>query len=160
MNRAFHIILLLSSLVLCSCSTCLQLSCLAPSKVGLERGTTLVLNPSHATSLTKELAEELENCDFYTLSSSGDYTLELNNVQENTTIPPHTAPDEAGIEDQETSITTQIILRRNKDNTNLFCKQYSKETKEAFADTSALCRMITQDLCPHPLTQGAFILQY
>lgn len=151
MNWAFHVFLLLSSLVLCSCSTSLQLSCLAPSKVGLERGTTLVLNSSHATSLTKELTEELEKCDFYALSSSGEYTLELNDVQVNSTIPPHIAPDEAGIEDSETTFSAQIILRRNKDNWNLFCKQYSKETQGAFADTSALCRMITQDLCPHRL---------
>lgn len=157
MRRGSSILLCLLMLLLVSCSTQIQMTCLAPSRTGLVQGSTLTIQHEEtvtARQVGRKLASELQESGFYTIGADGEYLLTLDTVNENTWTTS-SDKEEMGINDSETDISASILLSRKDSGKTIFAGSYSQNTDGDWGDIEGLCRAICKDLCPHRVTYSA-----
>lgn len=142
-------------LMLVSCSTQIQLTCLSPSESGLVKGSSLTIRhhpSSTARKVSEYLTRELQQNGFYTLAPEGEYLLMLDHASEHTGTAPHINEDEAGTFNRETDICARIRLSRKSTGTTIYTKHYCQRADGEWADMDGLCRLIVKDLLPHRIT--------
>lgn len=157
MRRGSSILLCLLMLLLVSCSTQIQMTCLAPSRTGLLQGSTLTIQHEEtvtARQVGRKLASELQESGFYTIGADGEYLLTLDKVNENTWTTS-SDKEEMGINDSETDISASVLLSRKDSGKSIFAGSYSQNTDGDWGDIDGLCRDICKDLCPHRVTYSA-----
>lgn len=145
---------LLIQLLLISCSTQIQMTCLVPSRTGLTKGSTLsIRHDENATArqLSQTLSDALTGTGFYTIRPDGEYQLILNNVSE-LTWSGNPSEDALGQEVKETDLSAGVQLRRKGATQCFYAAGYRQSTDGDFADFDGLCRDICKDLCPHRVT--------
>ena len=145
----------LCTLAFAACSTQIQLSCTAPSCVGLEKGSKLEIQASNSDvgrKIQQTLIEELQHGGFYTLCDSGDYVLKLTDSEEHTWGSVFSNPFDDDELEETTEVETRISLSSRKSNVFGYSRTYSVSTEGMVADVESLCHNISQDLQPHRLS--------
>lgn len=146
---------LLLQMLLVSCSTRIQMTCLLPSRTGLTKGSTLSIqhddNSATARQLSRTLTAALNETGFYTIKPDGEYLLTLNNVREHTRTrnPGEYA---VGADERETDLSVGIQLCRKGAAQCFYAAGYRQSSEGDVADFDSLCHDICKDLCPHRVT--------
>ncbi len=147
-----YLLLCLISLALASCGTQIQLTCVAPSRVGLQKGSSLELL-SADTGISGEvrntLKQELQQGGFYKFTPSADYQLSITDTAESTWVTPGVNIIGDFDTDEETELTTQISLRKRNDAVYGYSRDYKVTTDGLHGDIEELCHEIASDLQPH-----------
>ena len=137
---------------LSSCGVQIQMSCVAPSRVGLKKGDSLeILAKSHlGNKVRKQLTQELQQGGFYILKENADYRLRLDRVREYTWSNRASAKDEDDTF-EETELSTWVYLTKSSGGAYGYAYKYTITTDGTYGDIKGLCQDIARDLQPHRL---------
>ena len=144
---AFSLAVLLSS-----CAVQIQMTCMVPSRVGLQKGESLAIQgKTHlGEKVQGQLSRELQQGGFYTIKENADYLLRLDKVRENT-LCYHTGTDDDDEVFEETELSTWVYLSRKEGGAYGYAHKYAITTDGASGDVEELCHDIARDLQPHRL---------
>lgn len=150
-KKRYHLFCLLS-LILTSCGTQIQLTCVAPSCVGLKKGTSLEIlaaDTGISGEIRNTLTQELQQGGFYRFIPSADYQLSITETDETTRITPGVGIIVDFYVDEETELATRITLRKRNDAAYGYSRDYKVTTDGFHGDITELCHEIASDLQPH-----------
>ena len=135
---------------LSSCSVQIQMTCIAPSRVGLYKGDTLEIQArSHLGNKVREqLTRELQQGGIYTFKENADYQLRLENVREHTWSNKAIAEDDDELF-EETELSAWLYLTKKSGGPYGYAYKYTITTDGADSDIEGLCQDIARDLQPH-----------
>lgn len=148
-----HFVLVMG-LLLTSCATQIQMTCIVPSKVALRKGSSLEIQANDSgigREVRDTLIQELLNGGFYSIRPGATNLLRLQNTAEYTwTYTPADGSQEI-IPDDETELRTRLILTSREHPAYRYEHVYSITTDGFRGDVRGLCHDIAADLQPHRL---------
>ena len=141
-------------LLLTSCATQIQMTCIVPSKVALKKGSALEIQAKDSVigkEVRDTLIQELLNGGFYSIRSGATNLLRLENTAEYTWTDSPVSDSHETMPDDETELRTRVILTSRKRPAYRYEHMYSVTTDGFRGDVRGLCHDIAADLQPHRL---------